>query len=169
MSDEQGRRCMGPCGKTYPYGSLRVRANGWYCQDCNATHGSSEGPPLPADRALLGLDRSDFIAPARRVPTAQYRVPIFDRELNARVYAYGADGRELRFRTMEEAAATVHPLVGHGKRWPSVYGIEVAPAGEPAVVLTPKERTTFRRLGGERRTFRRLAGGSGRAAKRQNV
>jgi hypothetical protein len=79
-----------------------------------------------------------------------FRVLIYDRVLERRMYAYGADGRELRYKTMEEASAAVHPLVGAEKRWPCLYVIEQAPSGPAPMVVEPKPARTFRRLSGTR-------------------
>lgn len=74
-----------------------------------------------------------------------FRVVIRDRVLG-RLHAFGEDGQELRFRTMEEAASIVHPMVGHGKRWPCLFSIEPATGpAQPVVSIEPPRR--FRRLG----------------------
>lgn len=89
------------------------------------------------------------------------RVQVYDAALGRRVYAYGEDRRELRFKTVEEMAERVHPLVGHGRRWPYVYLPEVAPAGAPDLVppAETKAPRTFRRLGqAQTGRFRRLGG-----------
>lgn len=91
------------------------------------------------------------------------RVLVFDQQLGTRVYAYGPDRRELRFRSVEEIAAVVHPQVGHGKNWPCVYLSEDAPPGQPALVPmpdvqpAPTVRRTFARPTPRARTFRRLS------------
>jgi hypothetical protein len=86
------------------------------------------------------------------------RVLVFDKELGRKVFAYGEDRRELRFRTVEEIAARVHPKVGADKNWPYIYLPEVAPAGKPELVPlpVPKERRTFKRLAQEQETGRRF-------------
>lgn len=104
-----------------------------------------------------------IITPLRTEMNMAYRVLIYDRELGRRCFAYGEDRRELRFKTMEEAAAVVGRMVGHGKNWPSLYVIDPAPRGTPDLVPmpdVPKAPRTFRRLATDQpRRFKRLGRG----------
>ena len=80
----------------------------------------------------------------------RYRVLVYDEDLGKRVFAYGPDRRELRFRTQIDAADAISPLVGDGKRWPCLYSIDPAPPGEPPLVPCAEPRR-FRKL--ERRSI----------------
>ena len=67
-----------------------------------------------------------------------FRVLVYDRAANGRVYAYGKDGTELRFPTRVAASLAVHLLMGsgHAAGWEGLTNIE-------EVSEAPR---TFRRL-----------------------